>query len=343
MIGHMGTIWPMTPKRSIRSTAKSHASRQRTAAVRGRWLAAVHLAGGGSRRAPVSSTTTFRSAPAVTTSSSAGTGRSIASSSAGNNTNSGAFRYLDDAQRRAAPQRGPCLSGRCSRTRLTNPNMHADFFAQDVWTVNDRLTVTLGFRVGSQILSYVDSNNTAGGCLPRFAALPVRVAFQPVADPHRGLRRGRHAFPATMCIRTGTSLRGWALPMTSPVRRHLGIQGVRGPLLRQRGHRPRFGEPGWAGQRNLPNSSIRTMNGILDDTSELGERLELQGRGGRLARRSTRTGPSPTPTRPAPRSSTNSRRTSAPGFRMSTSACGTPGRTGLNQVPLEQPQHPDHD
>ena len=42
-------------------------------------------------------------------------------------------------------------------------NTHMDFYAQDVWTINDRLTINAGFRYGSQRMGYLGSNNTPGG------------------------------------------------------------------------------------------------------------------------------------------------------------------------------------
>ena len=79
----------------------------------------------------------------------------------GFNTNSGGVRYRDDpGQGRPLNVHQVDLVG--VPNLVENPNMHADFFVQDVWTVNDRLTLMAGVRVGSQILSYLEADNSPG-------------------------------------------------------------------------------------------------------------------------------------------------------------------------------------
>ena len=58
-----------------------------------------------------------------------------------------------------------------------------DFYFQDVWTLNDRLTMNAGVRFGSQRIGYLGSNNVPGGpcdaalgCIREIADIDANVA-----------------------------------------------------------------------------------------------------------------------------------------------------------------------
>ncbi len=84
----------------------------------------------------------------------------VDSSQYGSNANSGAFRYFDNSNLGNpnnvdeiaifnVKQSGPNLAD--------NRTKHTDFFVQDTWTMNERLTMVLGFRFGQQHSYYLDS------------------------------------------------------------------------------------------------------------------------------------------------------------------------------------------
>lgn len=80
------------------------------------------------------------------------------------NANSGAVRYLDDSnQDPARPLNVSEIHFQSFPNLNYDRNTHLDFYAQDVWTINDRLTINAGVRVGSQYMAYLDSNNVPGG------------------------------------------------------------------------------------------------------------------------------------------------------------------------------------
>jgi outer membrane receptor protein involved in Fe transport len=85
----------------------------------------------------------------------------------GANENSGPLRYRD---RSSLGPCSPCATGQLGRvdeinfynvpTANDDRNKHWDFYAQDIWAPNDRLTVTLGVRYGRQEMYYVGSTQT---------------------------------------------------------------------------------------------------------------------------------------------------------------------------------------
>ena len=82
----------------------------------------------------------------------------------GANANSGAVYYQDNsAQDPARPLNVDEITFRNAPGFNKDRNTHADFYFQDVWTVNDRLTLNAGVRVGSQFMAYLSSNNVPGG------------------------------------------------------------------------------------------------------------------------------------------------------------------------------------
>jgi outer membrane receptor protein involved in Fe transport len=105
----------------------------------------------------------------------------IDSAQNGWNANSGAIRYRDNSNLGAAlptytdPAFDPGLPANASTlynartdeidvvnvpTLNDDRNMHTDFYAQDTWTLNDRLTMMLGVRFGRQKLYYLGSSQT---------------------------------------------------------------------------------------------------------------------------------------------------------------------------------------
>ena len=77
---------------------------------------------------------------------------------------SGAIRYLDNSTY-GQPTSNPdvfvdrILFANVPNQGQTDHNQHTDFFLQDVWRVNGRLSLTLGVRVGRQDIYYTDALN----------------------------------------------------------------------------------------------------------------------------------------------------------------------------------------
>ncbi len=100
------------------------------------------------------------------------------------NSNSGAVRYLDDSnQDPPRPFNVNEIHFQSFPNFNQDRNTHMDFYAQDVWTINDRLTINAGVRFGSQRIGYLGSNNTPGGtcpavvgCIREIAAIDANVA-----------------------------------------------------------------------------------------------------------------------------------------------------------------------
>jgi hypothetical protein len=84
----------------------------------------------------------------------------------GANTNSGAIWYRDSS---AVGPCNPCAQGQLGavnqirfynvETTPDDRNTHTDIYAQDVWSPNDRLTMTLGVRFGRQKMHYLDDSS----------------------------------------------------------------------------------------------------------------------------------------------------------------------------------------
>lgn len=82
----------------------------------------------------------------------------------GANANSGAVYYQDNSEQDPArPFNVDEITFRNAPGFNQDRNTHYDFYFQDVWTVNDRLTLNAGVRVGSQFIAYLGSNNVPGG------------------------------------------------------------------------------------------------------------------------------------------------------------------------------------
>jgi hypothetical protein len=84
------------------------------------------------------------------------------------NTNSGPLRYRDSSNLGPPPAGAPAdMLGAANQIDFVNVptinddrNMHTDIFAQDVWTLNDRVTLSLGVRFGRQSLYYLAAQQT---------------------------------------------------------------------------------------------------------------------------------------------------------------------------------------
>ncbi len=100
------------------------------------------------------------------------------------NANSGAVRYLDNsAQDPPRPQNVNEIHFQSFPNFNQDRNTHIDFYAQDVWTLTDRLTLNAGVRFGSQRIGYLGSNNVPGstcqavvGCIREIADIDANVA-----------------------------------------------------------------------------------------------------------------------------------------------------------------------
>ena len=97
------------------------------------------------------------------------------------NSNSGAIRYRD--RREQAGHYASEVDFWSVPNFNFDRNTHMDFYAQDVWTVTDRLTINAGVRFGSQRIGYLGSNNTPGGtcepvlgCIREIADIDANVA-----------------------------------------------------------------------------------------------------------------------------------------------------------------------
>jgi hypothetical protein len=98
-------------------------------------------------------------------------------------TASGALRYRDNSNLGSPPPGAPAdMLGAADQISffsvpisVDDRNRHTDFFAQDIWTVSDRVTLTLGLRFGRQSLYYLGSSQT-----------PQLSEFFPPADVRAG-------------------------------------------------------------------------------------------------------------------------------------------------------------
>ena len=270
MVGHMGTIWPMTPavdpvngkEPRIEATTSRRSGAGWQPFTRRRWK--PQSTGQFNYYVPIGSGShDFKF----------GWDWQIDSELRGNNTNSGAVRYLDDAND-GRPHNVDRVYLVGVPNLVENPNMHADFFAQDVWTVNNRLTVTLGFRVGSQILSYLDSDNKPGS--PCDEALQCQFEL-----PANQAQMLQEIFGAGATIPGDDVFSHWNIAPRMGFTYDITGEGssvfkaYAGRYYANIGTGLLSANPG--GQANATYEFLdQNMNGILDDTSELGERLSFR-------------------------------------------------------------------
>ena len=158
MVGHMGTTWPMVPKGDpingnepridLSTDVRSGAGWQPF--TRNRWK--PQSAGQFNYYVPIGSGShDFKF----------GWDWQIDSELRGFNTNSGGIRYRDDPAR-GRPNSVHQVDLVGVPNLVDNHNTHLDLFVQDIWTVGNRLTLFAGARIGSQKLSYLESDNSPG-------------------------------------------------------------------------------------------------------------------------------------------------------------------------------------
>ncbi len=99
------------------------------------------------------------------------------------NANSGSVRYRDELETRPNGHYASQIDFHSFPNFNHDRNIHMDFYAQDVWTVTDRLTINAGMRFGSQRIGYLGSNNQPGatcepvlGCIREIADIDSNVA-----------------------------------------------------------------------------------------------------------------------------------------------------------------------
>ena len=193
------------------------------------------------------------------------------------NANSGAVRYLDNsAQDPPRPHNVNEIHFNSFPNLNYDRNTHMDFYVQDVWTLNDRLTVNAGVRFGSQRIGYLDSNNVPGGpcdatlgCLREIADVDANVAAAlPLLFGQGG------AVP-------GDRQRDELVERGAAPRLHLrpDRRGARSVLKGYWGRYYWNMNSGWQSSNPGGNKSVdyefldQNMNGLFDGVHELGERL----------------------------------------------------------------------
>ena len=269
MVGHMGTIWPMVPK-----VEPVNGNEPRFEATTG------NFSGAGwqpftRRRWKPQSTGQFNYYVPIGNGShdfKFGWDWQWDTELRGNNTNSGAIQYLDDANE-GRPHNVDRVWMVGVPNLVDNRNMHADFFAQDTWTINDRLTLTAGVRVGSQLLSYQDSENSPGSPCPDVLA----CQFELPANQSQILI---DVFGAGGTIPGGSVTDHWNIAPRAGFT--LDLTGAGSSVFKAY-----FGRyysnvgTGWRSANPGGQASGRwhfldqNMNGILDDVSELGDNQVL--------------------------------------------------------------------
>ncbi len=154
-------------------------------------------------------------------------------------------------------------------------NTHIDFYVQDVWTINDRLTVNAGVRFGSQRIGYLESNNTPGancdaalGCVREIADIDANVAAAlPLLFGEGG------TVPANSNVISWWNLAprvGFTLDVTGE-----GRSVVKGYYGRYYFNM----DSGWASANPGGNKNVQykfldqNQNGLFDGVQELGERV----------------------------------------------------------------------
>lgn len=267
MVGHMGTIWPMVPnvepvngnEPRIEATTNVRSGSGWQPFTRSRWK--PQSTGQFNYYVPIGSGShDFKF----------GWDWQWDTELRGNNTNSGAIRYHDDVNEgRPHNVDRVFLVGVPNLT--DNRNMHADFFAQDTWTVNDRLTVTAGLRVGSQLVSYTDSENSPGSACPDV----LLCQFELPANQSQILI---DVFGAGGTIPGGSVRNHWNIAPRAGFT--LDLTGEGRSVFK--GYFGRYYSnigTGWLSANPGGQASgtwrflDQNMNGILDDSSELGEEL----------------------------------------------------------------------
>lgn len=274
MVGHMGTVWPMTPKGDPVNGNEPRIEATDNRRSGAGWQPFT------SKRWKPQSTGQFNYYVPIGSGShdfKFGWDWQLDSQLFGWNTNSGAIEYRDDAN--AGRPHNVDRVYLVGVPNLTdNRNMHADFFVQDVWTMTDRLTVTLGFRVGSQMLSYLESDNKPGSPCPD----SLLCQFELPASQSQILT---DVFGAGATIPGDDVFTHWNIAPRAGFTLDLTGEGTSvfkayaGRYYANVGTGLGSANPG--GQANATyRFTDQNQNGVLDDSSELGEQLTFnQGAG----------------------------------------------------------------
>ena len=148
-----------------------------------------------------------------------------------------------------------------------------DFFAQDVWTVNDRLTLMAGFRVGSQILSYLESDNSPGSACQDVLQCQFEL-------PQNQSQILQHVFGTGGAAPGDTVYTHWNVAPRVGLTYDITGEGTTvfktyfGRYYSNVGTGLGSANPG--GQPSARYEFLDpNMNGILDDASELGQQLSF--------------------------------------------------------------------
>ncbi len=269
MVGHMGTTWPMVPNVDPVNGKEPRIN-----------LATNHWSGAGwqpftRNRWKPQSTAQFNYYVPIGNGShdfKFGWDWQIDSELSGWNTNSGAFRYRDDpAQGRPHNVHQVDMVG--IPNLVDNRNTHMDFFAQDVWTVNDRLTLMAGFRVGSQILSFLESDNSPGSACQDV----LQCQFELPSNQSQILQ---HVFGTGGVTPGDTVFTHWNVAPRVGLTYDLTGEGTTvfksyfGRYYSNIGTGLGSANPG--GQPSARYEFLdQNMNGVLDDSSELGQQLSF--------------------------------------------------------------------
>ena len=267
MIGHMGTVWPMTPKGDPIGGNEPRVEATNSIRSGAGWQPFT------SKRWKPQSTAQFNYYVPIGSGShdfKFGWDWQIDGQLFGWNSNSGAVRYLDDIN-----EGRPHNVDRVYLVGVPNltddRNMHADFFGQDVWTVNDRLTLMVGFRVGSQQLSYLESDNAPGSPCPE----SLLCQFELPSSQSQYLTE---VFGTGATIPGATVKTHWNIAPRAGLTYDLTGEGSSvfkayyGRYYSNVGTGLSSANPG--GQANATYRFLdQNMNGVLDDSSELGEQL----------------------------------------------------------------------
>lgn len=195
------------------------------------------------------------------------------------NSNSGAIQYRDNSEQ------DPARPHNVSQVRFWSVpnfnydrNTHWDFYVQDVWAINDRLTINAGVRVGSQFVGYKASNNVPGGpcdaalgCVREVADIDANVAgaIEPLFGP------GGEVPADTFWTRWNVAPRvGFTLDMTGEGRSVL--KGYWGRYYWNMANGPfeAFGGANPGANKSVVYEFLdQNENGLFDGVNELGERL----------------------------------------------------------------------
>ena len=267
MIGHMGTVWPMTPKGDPINGNEPRLEATDSVRSGAGWQPFT------SKRWKPQSTAQFNYYVPIGSGShdfKFGWDWQIDGQLFGWNSNSGAAQYRDDVN-----EGRPHNVDRVYLVGVPNltddRNMHADFFAQDVWTVNDRLTLMAGVRVGSQALSYLESDNKPGSPCPE----SLLCQFELPSNQSQILT---DVFGAGATIPGDHVHTHWNIAPRAGFTYDLTGEGTSvfkayaGRYYSNVGTGLGSANPG--GQASATYRFLdQNMNGVLDDSSELGEEL----------------------------------------------------------------------